>query len=143
MDSQNATQERSEIESALSAIVPDLAQLLQSYQLSKILEIDIGGVFIMGCGCCFIGGKLRCEAFYGTPVMTPEDRLGLTLEKAEQLCKDVESKLSKVWASLSPSAQEFAKNFNYSLLIDPATADTEQKTVCKWLQNNILQCSNS
>ncbi len=147
MDSQNAKQVSSEFESALSAIMPDLAQLLRNYQVSEILEISVAGdgVSLASCPCCLRNNRLVCGyAYVYTQPEDADNTLGLTLAKARQLCEDVGSKLSELWASLSPSVQEFSsRDFYYSLLVDPATADTEQKTVCKWLKENSLQCSNT
>jgi hypothetical protein len=142
MDSQNATQVSSEFESALSAIMPDLAQLLQNYQLSEILQINVEGMSLAGCTCCVIDGGMVCTSSYRQRT-TSEDTLGLTPEKAEQLSKDVESKLSEVWASLSPSVQQPNESFELRLLVNPAIAYPKQTTVCKWLQDNVLQCSHS
>ncbi|NJL65206.1 MAG: hypothetical protein HC903_29735 [Methylacidiphilales bacterium] len=59
MDSQIATQVSSEFESALSVIMPDLAQLLQQYQVSGVLKAELTPAFN---GCTYPNGIPSCTA---------------------------------------------------------------------------------
>jgi hypothetical protein len=148
MDSQNATATSvvSEFESGFSKILPDLAKLLQKYQISKTLQIDVGGTSLAGCTCCLINGAMKCGSFYGRPGMAPEDTLGLTFEKAEQFCKDVEAKLSEVFSSLSEATKQTNETFKLYMFINPTPDSPGKPVVCQWVSQgdiNTLECSNS
>lgn len=153
MDSDKAKQVSHEIESVLSEILPDLAQLLQHYQVSRALEIDLVDLpntpdSLKAATCCFHNGLLRCACTYAYGAFKPGDapELGLNPEQAQQLCRDVASKLSTILPRLSQSAQQTDEIFEVHFLIDPATANPGQPVVCKWdsdtSRGNILQCSN-
>jgi hypothetical protein len=150
MDTQNATQVSSEFESALSAVMPVLAQLLQKYNvsISRTLEIELesslsfisSGSF--GCTCCFINGVMRCGTGYR--ISLPQGGVGLDAGKAEQLCQDVQSELSKALRNLSEAAKETNGTFKAQIFINPALDSPGKPIVCQWVsQDNILKCSNS
>ena len=150
MDSVKAQQLSSEFESALSKVLPDLAQLLQKNQVSKTLEIDLGSDFLnvantATCTCCYIKGVLKCGSMYSppAPMSAGEDTLGMTPDQSLMFCKDVELKLSTVLPALSQFVKPVNEFFEIHFLIDPATVNPGQSVVCQWGSDSILQCSNS
>jgi hypothetical protein len=146
MNVENATQLSNEFQSALSKILPDLYQLLQKYQVTETLEIELESDFFnIGNAaiytCCLVDGKLRCGSAYQAPGVH-EPALGLDKETAEKFCQEISLKLRAVL----PSIKQANAGFGMQLSIDPATANDEQSVVCKWddqSPGHILQCSSS
>ncbi len=153
MDSNIANQLSNEFESALSEILPGLYQSLQQHQVSSPLEIDLEPgllevVNMTTCVCCIVNGAMKCGPMYQPPAPgANEDTLGLGIEQAQQLCKDVASKLHAVLPGLSQSIKQTGGSFEVHFFIDPAKANDRQPVVCQWVggapQGNILQCSSS
>ncbi|AFZ01065.1 hypothetical protein [Calothrix sp. PCC 6303] len=151
MDYQNATATSviSEFESGFSKILPDLAKLLQRYNVSTsiTLEIEVESPFssaTFGCTCCFVNGVMKCGTGYR--ISLPEGGVGLDVEKAEQLCKDVQSELSKVLRNLSEAAKQTNGTFKLQIFINPAPTAPRKPIVCQWVSQNdrnTLECSNS
>lgn len=151
MNSDNANQLSDEFEAALSEILPDLVQLLQRYQVSSTLEIDLEPQFLntgtmTSCTCCWVDRtRYRC----GLPGYNKiqQGALGLDPAKAEQLSKDIQSKLSTVVQGLSSSVEPTNNSFAVHFVVNPAITNSEQSVICQWDNNSsqggILQCSNS
>lgn len=153
MDSDKANQLSDEIKSALSEILPDLNQLLQQYQVSSPLEInlELNSLLSMAtsCPCCLVNKVLKCGLRYSPHLLNTadEDTLGLDPEKVKQLSTDVGLKLSTVLSHLSQSMKQgdqFPLEVHFR--IDPAIVDSGQPMDCQWITNtpqgDILQCSN-
>lgn len=145
MDNEQSKQICDEIESALPEILPDLGQLLQQYQLSEPLEIQLLNLNLSqqqtSIGpCCLVGTVIQCFPTYRPRVA--EDTLGLKPEQAEQLCIDVESKLAAILPRLSQSVQQTDEMFEVHFLIDPANTTAGQSATCK-VVDGVIRCSNS
>jgi hypothetical protein len=151
MDSQNATETSvvSEFESGFSKILPDLAKLLQKYNVSTsiTLQIEVKSAFspaASGCTCCFINGVMKCGTGYR--ISLPQGGVGLDAGEAEQLCKDVQSELSKVLRNLSEAAKNTNGTFKVQIFINPTPTSPGKPIVCQWVSQgdiNTLECSNS
>lgn len=143
MDCEQSKQICDEIESALPEVLPDLEQLLQHYQLSKPLEIQLLNLSQQQTSigpCCLVYGVMQCGLNYGPHVTG--DTLGLEPEQAEQLCRDVELKLTTILPRLSQSVQQTDENFKVHFLIDPGNISGGQLGTCK-LVDGVIRCSNS
>jgi hypothetical protein len=144
MDSNKAQQLSDEIESTLSEILPDLYQSLQAYPVSSTLEIHLFNLAddtVSSAGSCVCNGVIQKPCNCG--VTSDPSLPGLDSEKAQQLCADVDLKLSTILPRLSRSAQQSDESFKLHFLIDPATVDPVQSVACQWINCDILQCSNS
>ncbi|GEM_PF-6061906 len=152
MDSDMAQQLSDEFASALSKILPDLTQLLQSNQILTTLEIDLEPFLLQmlsqaTCTCCFVNGVMKCGPNY-TPLApgVTNNTGGLDPQRAQQLCDNVASNLFTVLPGLSQSVKQAGGSFEVHFFIDPTKADDEQPVVCTWVsdaQGSILQCSSS
>jgi hypothetical protein len=158
MDSNTADQLSHEFESALSAIIPEIAQVAQQYQVSgafkaklKIVETALAGQSTgQSTGhCTVINGVRICSTSIEhinaieilSETLTPE----LDSERAEQLWTEIASTLSSTVALLGQSVQNTGKSFEVHFFIETATLNSEQPVVCQWDNDisevNILQCS--
>jgi hypothetical protein len=129
------------IESTLSEILPDLYQLLQSYQMSSTLEIhlfDLADNVILGSCWCVdrLQNPCRCNRSLSS------DLPGLDTEKTQQFCADFDSILSTILPRLSQAAQQTDESFEVHFLFDPATVNSAQPVVFQGISDGILKCSN-
>jgi hypothetical protein len=141
MDSALASQLSSEFEAAFSKILPELAQVLQSYKISQTLEVflesDFLDVAMAARSCCLIKGILYCPCRLLT-AESNKDSLGLDEEKAGQLSSDVESKLRTVFPQLSPVVKQVKESFEIQLGINPDSVNGHLS--CKFI-DGVLVCS--
>lgn len=145
MDSEQSKQISNEIESVLPEVLPDLEQLLQHYQLSKPLKIELLSLDLSqqqtSIGpCCLVDGVVQCGPSY-RPRITG-DTLGLEPEQAEQFCTDVELKLAAILPHLSQSVQQPDERFEVHFLIDPANTSEGQSVTCEFV-DGVIRCSSS
>jgi hypothetical protein len=145
MNSEIANQVSHEIKSALFEIQPDLYQLLQFHQISSTLEIhlldvhaQVLDVHAQAVGSCWCRGVLQrpCQCAGGPD---PEV-LGLNPVKTQQLCTDVDSKLSLVLPRLSQFAQQMDESFEVHILIDPVTVSNSHIS-CRFV-DGVLLCTD-
>lgn len=164
MDSDQAQQLSSAIESALSQILPDLVNLLQQYQV-RGLELYLVNMsqLLMGTSqlppavnsseipilCTYWDWTCPCWKFC-RPGLTnsSNDPLGLGLdpEKTRQFCKDIASKLNQIMPPLGQSIPPSEESYEVHLLLAPDIVIPQHPLVCEWSsdtsQGNILECSN-
>lgn len=156
MNSDDANKISREFESTLSAIIPEIAQVIQQYQVSgafktklKILpereEISgIGGCKkVNGIDICSV-----CSEYPNTIEIFPEM---LTSEPdpkcAEQFGTAISSTLCSTVDLLGQSIQNVGQSFEVHFFIETEALNSEQPVICQWgsdiCQVNILQCSKS
>ncbi|NJR19175.1 MAG: hypothetical protein HC785_28025 [Calothrix sp. CSU_2_0] len=163
MDSQNATQVSSEFESALSAILPEIAQLFQQYQVSGVLKAKLKNEVIIPeipgmpriprpeippLVCKRINGIMICD-LSPSPILlefVPESLSFGEISKqdteiVEKFWTDIASKLFEMETLLSQSIQKMGESFEVKFSIDTAKVNLEQSVVCQWDSNNILHYS--
>jgi hypothetical protein len=150
MDSDKVQQLRNECESILSALIPEIAQLIQQHQASGVLKtrhkIESGGCTYNppgGASCTSVPCNLS-----DLPIM--EFVCGLLsfgetsesdTEIAQQFWTDTASKLFELVTFLSQSIQQTGEIFEVHLVINAATVNPEQPVVCQWISDDILKCS--
>jgi hypothetical protein len=152
MDSNKVQQLRNECESIISALIPEIAQLIQQHQASGILKtrykIESGGCKLRpippgGIDCTSVPCNLS-----NLPIM--EFVCGLLsfgetsesdTEIAQQFWADIASKFFELITFLSQSIQQTGEIFEVHLVINAATVNPEQPVVCQWISDDILKCS--
>jgi hypothetical protein len=152
MDSDKVQQLRNECESIISALIPEIAQLIQQHQASGILKTK----FKIAGGSCrprpIPPGGIDCTSvpcdLSNIPIMEFVCgllRFGETSESnteiAQQFWADIASKSSELITFLSQSIQQTGEIFEVHLVINTATVNLEQPVVCQWISDDILKCS--
>ena len=141
MDANTTTQLSNEFESALSEILPDLYQLLQSYQISTTLEIVLFDLCDLADESHLRGISCVCGKQYQNPCKcTDPPGLEMDLETAQQFCTDIDSTLSMILPRLGQSAQQVDESFEVHFLIDSAPANSSQLS-CRFV-DGVLLCSD-
>jgi hypothetical protein len=143
MDSQNAIQVSSEFESALSAILPEIAQLFQQHQASGVLKAEITPAFN---GCTYPDGIPSCTALPSELEFVPQlicfgEPSKQETEIVQEFWTDIASKLFELEILLNQSIKKMGDSFKVKFSIDVAKVDIQQSVVCQWDSNNILHCS--
>jgi hypothetical protein len=146
MDSDKANQLSNEFASMLSEVLPDLRQLLQSYQISETFEIDL---FDLGTASRSIKGSCLCNGIFQNPCRCSRSvdisEAEFDSEEARQFCAEVDAKLSAILPRLRQSAEQLDGSFDVHFLIDPAPTSEGKPMVCQWIDDPseglILQCS--
>ncbi|MBD3884228.1 hypothetical protein IFO70_21025 [Phormidium tenue FACHB-886] len=141
------------LESLLSEVLPDIEQLLQQYEVLETLRIHLVDLVQPENALIFSKTYIRngflqypCSRFTALSEVPQYDGgLGLDPEKTQQFGTDLAPKLSTLFPRLSQFAQRAGEKFEVHLSINPATMNSEQPMVCKWVndprQGNIFQCS--
>ncbi len=140
MDSDTADQLSNKFESALSEILPDLTQLLQQYQVSEVLTIELK--ILMGCHPTPNGGHV-CNwqpVIEPTPEVPGFGEIGEPdPETAQQFWIDIASKMFATMTLLSQSIQQAKEKFKAHIIIDPAAMDNIRLS-CKFV-DGVLLCT--
>lgn len=154
MNSDEATQLKSEIEFALSKALPSLNQVAQHYQVLGALKTKIG-ISSMGCGWTCYPCRQSCTSVPPAPAKFPEHSvhfLPVSLsfvtisedsEIAQQFFTDIATKLSEQVVYSSQSIQQTDENFEIHFSIDLTKVNSESPMVCQWISDDILKCSSS
>ena len=148
MNSDTMNQTSHKFESALSAIIPKITQVIQQYQVSGAFKTELRMPSeeerLAQTGVCVITGSgVKCNtSIRFSPVMlTPE----LDHERAEQFWTDIASILTPTMTLLEQSVENTDQSFEVHFFIKTAELNSEQPIVCQWdsdtPQINILQCS--
>jgi hypothetical protein len=151
MDSDKVQQLKNECESTISAVIPEIAQLIQQHQASGILKtrykIESGGCTYNPSGAPICNTSVPCN-LSDLPIMeficgllTFGETSESDTEIAQQFWTDIASKLFELVTFLSQSIQQTGEIFEVHLVINAATVNPEQPVVCQWISDDILKCS--
>ncbi|MBE9012211.1 hypothetical protein IQ250_18590 [Pseudanabaenaceae cyanobacterium LEGE 13415] len=152
MNSDKANEISHKFESLLSAMTPEIAQLIQQYSVSGTIDATLKTATetITSTGCVYRPpGGASCTSLPSTILeIFPEVlQFGETSDSdpAEQFWMNLASILFKTMIVLEQSIQETDESFEVHFAIDTAKVNCEQLVVCQWDSNSsqtrLLTCS--
>ena len=152
---------KEDIATALSEILPELAQVFQKYEVSSTVEIHLTDLSALDLAqeqmsvsnkatCCFHSGVMKCTCdheYASRPQVSDIGDLNLSLDQAIQFSDDIGSKLTTILPGLSQFSGQVDQNFEVHFLLDPAIANSGQPVVCQCFDNSLRceigECSDS